>query len=103
MKAKHTPAPWEVVIDSTGVQVATKEICVAYMCTLSGRPVPVDEVKANARLIASSPMMLEALEQTYNAICELEHENGDNFHELDEVMELIEQAIARATGADGDA
>ena len=69
MGAKHTPGPWR--IDSkddshvvAGHGPATMSVAVASFSGVS----PDDEDKANARLIAAAPDLLEALEELENVL-----------------------------------
>lgn len=75
----HTPGPWVAVLenDPRGQPVpyyrglvATVEHGARYLAvvTQTGRSVPKDEWEANARLIASAPDLLEALEDTIRVL-----------------------------------
>jgi hypothetical protein len=94
----YTPGPWKVseyptrqgrcnITNSGGVGEVPLEIAEAY---------PMgeywdDETKANARLIASAPELLEALEQL------VEHVHG-TYAYSEPHMEKARVAIAKATG-----
>lgn len=56
-KTTSTPGPWSV--ESDGTTVAMRNQCVITMPGPDGAP--RDEFKANARLIAAAPALLEAL------------------------------------------
>ena len=55
MSAKHTPGPWHTAGDQ-GVQIRSQRDQIAKVWTMRG-----NEWKANARLIAAAPELLEAL------------------------------------------
>ena len=88
--SKHTPGPWKIthtalngyrVSDSTGwgVAVVLKDV----------------NDKANARLIAAAPQMLEALEMADELIDQLIIDNTDNYAKE---RAKIRAAIAAAKG-----
>ena len=54
-ETKHTPVPWHTAGDQ-GVQIRSQRDQIAKVWTMRG-----NEWKANARLIASAPELLEAL------------------------------------------
>lgn len=72
MSTKHTPGPWTVLpeeVDRDYIRVRGTRLGerykVANVPTVTGRGVPAreaDETRANARLIAAAPELLEALE-----------------------------------------
>ena len=95
---QHTPGPWTFHResscdrgDSYGVRAPAPHYCVVP--TLNINP-------ADARLIAAAPDLLEALQQIKQRLdtCHLHvlngHEVFDSFY-----MELIDNAIAKATGS----
>ncbi len=55
--SKHTPGPWDVESDGTSVAMANQ------VCVVAPSPdwADNDTTKANARLIAAAPELLEAL------------------------------------------
>lgn len=55
-EAKHTPGPWDIKFDS--IRSLTKPKYVAGIITVNNDH---DEAKANARLIAAAPELLNAL------------------------------------------
>ena len=90
---KHTPGPWEVVNDDTPWTEGDSELAVAYnesfgdtsvmfsviggiddnvICRTIWEPMAdikkQDELQANAHLIATAPVMLEALELAYKEL-----------------------------------
>jgi len=94
-EAKHTPGPWEWVPGKRSFQGSIEpDICdfgddTTYYPT-EGAPPNL----ANARLIAASPCLLEALERCLNFIENTESEMGDTL----ECGEQARAAIAKAKG-----
>lgn len=58
MSTKHTPGPW--VVDQYG-QVITPSGKTLHMCGVAIPHFDSDECRANARLLAAAPEMLDAL------------------------------------------
>ena len=82
-KSKHTPGPWTLTFDGTGILALSKKgtfIKVAESLTVQlvdgtgDHSLTPAKVAANARLIAAAPELLEALEvlvaHAPNAECE---------------------------------
>lgn len=74
--AKHTPGPWKAVeptaIDYRSMQIQTDESLIAVCC--GGGPkraISAPEERANARLIAAAPDLLEALRKTTGELRDL--------------------------------
>ena len=78
--SEHTPGPWKVV----GLSVISDS---GIICNPPSGP--IDELEANARLIAAAPDMLEALEAMRDAIIPTE----DCYAAI-----LADAAIAKAIG-----
>jgi hypothetical protein len=131
MEMKHTPGPWSVphlAVDSTSCNCAyvLAEPYMGSICTISvsdGKTIselgndspPLEEAKANARLIAAAPDLLAALTKARESV----HANCDALYEghyapqigdvplkdkpiieaEDAVLAQIDAAIAKATGA----
>jgi hypothetical protein len=98
---KHTPGPWHyhpldpVKPESLSLRGPDDEqLAAVYLWDWEPDEMQ-DEARANARLIASAPQLLEALEICYQQLKELTEEG---MH-LDEAMEVSAAAIAMATGA----
>jgi hypothetical protein len=88
-KSKHTPGPWVKESDSLFVR--------ARGC-LVAEAIPQDRGEANARLIAASPDMLNALKACFkNGMVSREDWNPDN--EL--TREMVLAAIRKAEGRNG--
>jgi hypothetical protein len=124
MSTKHTPGPWEVVIDGTcsagwphvvqeafaddlGYAVAELPSCFTEKST-RGAPGTYqekpsrfrktddhDEIMANARLIAAAPELLEALRKYLAAGF---GNSTDHHHKQAEAYDTAIAAIAKATG-----
>lgn len=100
MKTKHTPGPWQ--IEGVG------NIRTIFMATgTSAYPVAVVEVDklkrfgsgdldATASLIAAAPEMLGALLRLRNMLIL----NQDFLHKYQDTADLMNAAIAKATGGD---
>lgn len=92
MKKEFTPGPWVACTDEgwEGV-VHSPEGRTVATC-------PWDErAKADARLIAQAPALLEALEQLLNE-CDSRFDYTEATDEEIEAMEAARAAIAQATG-----
>ena len=81
----HTPGPWHTAGDQ-GVQIRSAKDQIAKVWTMRG-----NEWKANARLIAAAPEMLEALDK----IACFAPGNGDV---CEIIAKVARSAIAKATG-----
>lgn len=98
--SKHTPGPWKVDSYETVTIKAEKEDKIAMLTWLKGPYGDLgrksdEEVKANARLIASAPELLEALKVT-TSLCRLKYGNLDA--EVYNEILRIESIIAKAEG-----
>lgn len=99
-KTKHTPGPWKV--DESGSMIETE-----YQVNLRGeydhicgfrKNLVGDFDKATARLIASAPDLLEALQRIHRtSVKETFHGNVEQFQEW--LDAFTEEAIAKAKGA----
>lgn len=81
-KNKHTPGPWKCRKDINGLTVFDSQGMALANCVFQIG----DEEKANARLIAAAPELLEALKALYN------HQGSITL----KLGEQIERAIAHA-------
>ena len=94
---KHTPGPW--LTDRNNVhsgQIATVHHCLNndwVEIWSSKTPIGETEQEANARLIAVSPELLEALEKVID-----EWQYGSSIEEANEVYTKAKEAIAKAKG-----
>ena len=99
MSALHTKGPWAVTERGGEITIqgpASEWLAVIPLAETAGFGVVCrSELRANARLIAAAPDMLEALRRALNFIENTESEMGETL----ECGELARAAIARATGA----
>lgn len=106
----HTPGPWVVdeyaIPERSGSALYIRSderhwaICVAHEtagCTAAWRDVSAAEARANARLIAAAPQMLEALREALPTF----EERAAYFGIESGPLIAIRAAIAAATGEDG--
>lgn len=101
MKTKYTPAPWTVLpsedgkyyIRIRGVKLGCRyKIANVLSSSLIGVLEDEDAVtRANARLIAAAPELLEALEE----LCDAMHDMGFNF---DPSLKKAESVVAKVVG-----
>lgn len=99
---KHTPGPWWEEPDSYQVpriwaRMSDGEAC-DVACTEGDGSIPFDERRANARLIAAAPELLEACEF---ALLELSLKEGDKVlgaSQWEEFKCKAKAAIAKAKG-----
>ena len=86
MSAQHTPGPWHTAGDQ-GVQIRSQRDQIAKVWTMRG-----NEWKANARLIAAAPELLEALKAVLA--------NSLDSKGLADAHKQARAAIAKATNPD---
>lgn len=93
----HTPGPWNIhreinVIGPDGSSVLGK--------TSNSDPTVLDEVKANARLIAAAPELLEACQYVWGLLRELEYEKAPvTYANVQQIYDRLNAAISKATEA----
>jgi len=105
MTTKHTPGPWfcDERSDGDSKRYVLSESApfpgsVAFVC------LDISEAEANARLIASAPDLLDALEYIYNANRPTSYAYMPELHELTSaqfdalIVEKARAAIAKARG-----
>lgn len=93
MGTKHTPGPWELKKTRARIEVATPARGGCYAFTHN------DE--ANARLIASAPDLLAALQECVtddNATCIVTNDVAYMIRRLRAINAMARAAIAKATG-----
>jgi hypothetical protein len=88
----HTPGPWSIFSDRADRTTIGSRI--ARICDMHGKDPAfyTDEDAANARLIAASPELLEALERWISMAL------NSGLEGCDEILEQAEAAIAKAKG-----
>jgi len=89
MSTKHTPGPWQVE-----ARRGETWVCRADSAVLA-RVAAAKEIRANARLIAAAPELLEALKAV-----RIELREGGSYRKADRCHAIVEAAIAKATGSD---
>jgi len=99
MSAKHTPGPWGVVgITQMATGMGYYSVCTnegeVEVCTLRNRPL------GDARLIATAPELLEALEEVVKAWL---HEAGQGDGIMEEHAPILAKARAAIAKAKGEA
>ena len=87
MNTKHTPGPWELLY--------TGEIW-SNRGHIAKAPNQHPSDKANARLIAAAPDLLEAAEEIVNSA--IRHQGSSDMRVTAHAMRLLQAAIAKATG-----
>ncbi len=91
---KHTPGPWSLTYDSS--LVMSDQV---VQGPIGPDTATHDEVKANMRLIAAAPELLDALKRLLNANDELAEE-GDA-ESMGDAIRAARRAIAKITTKDG--
>lgn len=94
---KHTPGPWESNGGTVGAYIEGRHgyTHIAHVTEGGGASLPSEEAKANARLIAAAPKLLNALKQQLAYESAPSGEKRPNWMEL---AELRDEAIAAAEG-----
>ena len=104
MTTNHTPGPWAAVEHGVICEKCTSHGNF-YVCGLIDPD--NDEDKANARLIAAAPELLEALKSVLEigagGVIERRETGKPTWHALDEVANIARNAIAKATATGGKA
>jgi hypothetical protein len=100
--SKHTPGPWGLELNERGGFYITVDPMVdmqlpATIASRGGWGHRAEESHANARLIASAPELLEALQKMADAFLDT---SGSHGPQEQEAMEFARAAIARATGSE---
>ena len=92
MEAKHTPGTWELVIARTMVHLHG---AAGYFGI--SLPWKTEQDKANARLIAAAPELLEALETLLQDARPVSWEDNDDPEQV-EAWKKAQAAISKARG-----
>lgn len=99
-KLKHTPGPWKLGKKTNSINEIQTESgwSIANVKRRSsgprGLPEQLDRDEANARLISAAPELLEALLRARHRLNKLEEIGAKS----ESTLELVERAIAKATG-----
>jgi hypothetical protein len=87
----HTPGPWKTEAGELDVYIVASEgDKETTLAKVDMWPSP-SQFKANARIMAAAPQMLEALRKIWDAVIVYPHRTDD-------AILLVEQAIKAATG-----
>ena len=100
--AKHTPGPWVVNDLYAETEIRGPQNSGAMICVMSPWGIAADEPdpqRANARLIAAAPDLLEALREYDAAFTEFDPDSRDSRHRMRLATIKARAAIARATGS----
>lgn len=100
METKHTPGPWEVdAIDSTTIQIKAEGAVVAEVASASAFTRLSEEQRANARLIAAAPELLDALQNFADQMdgCMNWPDTTSSQIALGDIANIARAAIAKAT------
>lgn len=94
----NTPKPWKVYSDATKTFVASSSAGRVVAADLydESTDTPIEEIEANARLIAAAPELLEALEDVQEWIA-TGKVDGVGFDEMS-ICDLLHETIAKAKG-----
>ena len=101
-EAKHTPGPWSLNNWPQGdAELRIGAMGVARIATIHLRDVSINQQKANAALMIAAPDMLAALIAVQDDYRELLRSGPTNEEadEIDAMLQIIDAAIAKATGA----
>ena len=99
-EAKHTPGPWKqhpdypLIIKEDNAPISDEGVTIANTTAHEGSgyfPNP-SQGRANARLIAAAPELLEALQEIVAAA------DGAGWAQLDATLANARAAVAKATG-----
>ena len=104
MSTQHTPGPWAAIDRTDGLRTLTHITNGAHIvCSLgSTRADGSPNHSANARLIAAAPQMLEALRAALEAMGDTYDARDAAGAEGEQLRDQIAEAIATATGEDGE-
>lgn len=98
---KHTPGPWQYYYDQSDHYVHKVRAGVGLICQMPGWRVNSElkaEQEANARLIASAPELLQALQITRGNIASLGPAGAlTPYTSYQEWLSMVDDVIAKAT------
>lgn len=109
MSAAHTPGPWVIDWNVSRLDIFSSDsfVLVASLRRSALSPASDDAAKANARLIAAAPELLDACKQALESLESLQGgctDSNDGTVEAltiwcPEVIQQLSEAIVKATGA----
>ena len=94
MSEGFTPGPWKDGIEIPLKAISCERAGFALVFINTGSPKREEQAKANARLIASAPELLRALDDLLIAYCDPGNQGSDH----DDKVEAARAAIAKARG-----
>ncbi len=97
---EHTPGPWRSqwseTLGITGYDIlGPDDVAIAGICDMVGSPLPLE---ANAKLIASAPSLLEALEELTEYSHDWHEADGSPILGLEAANRMARDAIKKAKG-----
>jgi hypothetical protein len=97
--SKHTPAPWTNLPRLQCIPICGQhEVGLSLGFISSSNPERTAEGKANARLIAAAPDLLEALEAMIVGACAVAVHHAGERATLQMAVDMATKVIARAKG-----
>jgi len=104
MEAQHTPGPWEVVpLSGVGGPFAIRMAYHNPQANPTWYGVQAVGTKADARLIAAAPDLLEALKDYDNAFTDFDPDDQTSRFAMRKVIIAARAAIAKATNPNREA
>lgn len=99
MSAAHTPGPWYYEFGTDAYVTASRDSNpegspIVAVASCASRSRPGHENRANARLIAAAPELLEAAQAAWNCIAELSPTQARV-----ETAQMLQAVIDKATGS----
>lgn len=97
---KHTKAPWFACCTKSKPHFVFANECETTICGIyqkqdSGNELQLEEVQANAKLIAAAPELLEALIEVNDFLSHIQPKIGQ--YAFDTIDEIVTNAINKAT------
>jgi hypothetical protein len=98
--SNHTPGPWEILTTNRKTYVVTNALSQPFVGQVIAGPTTCPDWESNARLIASAPDLLSALEAVTKAYVELVQSDYPPSWSAEKNSEVISarKAIAKAKG-----
>ena len=96
----HTPGPWEILTTNRKTYVVTNALSKPFVGQVIAGPTTCPDWESNARLIASAPDLLAALEAVTKDYVELVQSDYPPSWDVEKNSEVIaaRKAIAKAKG-----
>ena len=93
-ETKHTEGPWTVALNELTIKAGDRTVAHAHKGIFAAEEWP--EAKANARLIAAAPMLLQAAEDALESLSRLD--NKDGAYRVSVMRELRDVLTAARSG-----